>query len=147
MEMRRAERALAARGIAPGLYLRRHFPLAHDHQGPQSRYRLVRDARLGLAGAQSGVRSVARAGQFRCTRPAEALAFCVECRVRPMKDLRQARPDEAEKIAAFQRAAYQRNLAILGVEPMPLKADYAKILRDYEAWLYESEGKIAGVLI
>jgi ribosomal protein S18 acetylase RimI-like enzyme len=64
-----------------------------------------------------------------------------------MKDLRQARPDEAEKIAAFQRAAYQRNRAILGVEPMPLKADYAKILRDYEAWLYESEGKIAGVLI
>jgi N-acetylglutamate synthase-like GNAT family acetyltransferase len=64
-----------------------------------------------------------------------------------MKDLRRARPEEADEIAAFQRAAYQRNRTILGVEPMPLKADYAKILQDYEVWLYESQGKIAGVLI
>jgi GNAT superfamily N-acetyltransferase len=64
-----------------------------------------------------------------------------------MKDLRWARPDETEKIAAFQRAAYDRNRAILGVEPIPLKADYAKILGDYEVWLYEDEAKLAGVLI
>jgi ribosomal protein S18 acetylase RimI-like enzyme len=64
-----------------------------------------------------------------------------------MKDLRWARPDETEKIAAFQRAAYDRNRAILGVEPIPLKADYAKILGDYEVWLYEDEDKLAGVLI
>jgi GNAT superfamily N-acetyltransferase len=64
-----------------------------------------------------------------------------------MKDLRWARPDEMEKIAAFQRAAYDRNRAILGVEPIPLKADYAKILGDYEVWMYEDAAKLAGVLI
>jgi ribosomal protein S18 acetylase RimI-like enzyme len=64
-----------------------------------------------------------------------------------MKRLRRAQPGEAGKIAAFQRAAYERNRAILGVEPIPLKADYTKILRDYEVWLYESEDKLAGVLI
>jgi ribosomal protein S18 acetylase RimI-like enzyme len=64
-----------------------------------------------------------------------------------MKDLRRARPDETEKIAAFQRAAYQRNRAIMGVEPIPLQADYAKILREYEVWLHDNDDKLAGVLI
>ena len=64
-----------------------------------------------------------------------------------MKDLRRARPDEAEKIAAFQRAAYERNRAIMGVEPIPLQADYATILRDYEVWLHEDGDRLGGVLI
>jgi ribosomal protein S18 acetylase RimI-like enzyme len=64
-----------------------------------------------------------------------------------MKGLRRARPDEAEKIAAFQRAAYERNRTIMGVEPIPLQADYAKILSEYEVWLHEEAGKLAGVLI
>ena len=54
-----------------------------------------------------------------------------------MKGLRRARPDEAEKIAAFQRAAYERNRAILGRRADPLKADYAKIVSEYEVWLHE----------
>jgi ribosomal protein S18 acetylase RimI-like enzyme len=64
-----------------------------------------------------------------------------------MHELRRARPHEAATIAAFQRGAYERNRAILGVEPIPVQADYADILRDYEVWLYESESKLAGVLI
>ncbi len=64
-----------------------------------------------------------------------------------MKDLRRARPDEAEKIAAFQRAAYARNRAILGVEPIPLQADYAETLRRYEVWLRGEEETTAGILI
>jgi GNAT superfamily N-acetyltransferase len=64
-----------------------------------------------------------------------------------MKDLRRARPDEAEKIAAFQRAAYERNRAILGVEPIPVKAVYAKILDEYEVWLHEDGDNVSGVLI
>ena len=64
-----------------------------------------------------------------------------------MKDLRRARPDEAEKIAAFQRAAYARNRAILGVEPIPLQADYAEILRRYEVWLRGEEETTTGILI
>src|SRR5947209_15449842 len=54
---------------------------------------------------------------------------------------------ETEKIAALQRAAYERNRTIIGVEPIPLQADYAKILSEYEVWLHEEAGKLAGVLI
>jgi ribosomal protein S18 acetylase RimI-like enzyme len=64
-----------------------------------------------------------------------------------MKGLRRAQPSETEKIAAFQRAAYARNRTIMGVEPMPLQADYAKILSEYEVWLDEEADKLAGVLI
>jgi ribosomal protein S18 acetylase RimI-like enzyme len=64
-----------------------------------------------------------------------------------MKGLRAAQPNETEKIAAFQRAAYARNRTMMGVEPIPLQADYAKILSGYEVWLHEEAGKLAGVLI
>jgi GNAT superfamily N-acetyltransferase len=64
-----------------------------------------------------------------------------------MKGLRRAQPSETEKIAAFQRAAYARNRTIIGVEPIPLQADYAKILTEYEVWLHESGDRLAGVLI
>jgi GNAT superfamily N-acetyltransferase len=46
----------------------------------------------------------------------------------------------------LQRAAYARNRVLLGVEPLPLLADYVQIFRDYEVWLAEQDG-LAGVLI
>jgi ribosomal protein S18 acetylase RimI-like enzyme len=64
-----------------------------------------------------------------------------------MRGLRRAHADEAGKIATFQRAAYQRNRVILGVEPIPLKADYAEILTEYEVWLHENGDAVTGVLI
>jgi ribosomal protein S18 acetylase RimI-like enzyme len=64
-----------------------------------------------------------------------------------MKGLRRAQPSETQKIAAFQRAAYARNRTIMGVEPIPLQADYAKILSEYEVWLHEAGQGLAGVLI
>jgi GNAT superfamily N-acetyltransferase len=64
-----------------------------------------------------------------------------------VRGLRRAHADEAGKIAAFQRAAYERNRAILGVEPIPLNADYAKILDQYEVWLNEDDDRLAGVLV
>jgi GNAT superfamily N-acetyltransferase len=64
-----------------------------------------------------------------------------------MNGFRRARPDEAEGVAAFQRAAYERNRTILGITPIPLQADYAKILGEYEVWLRERDQELAGVLI
>jgi GNAT superfamily N-acetyltransferase len=64
-----------------------------------------------------------------------------------MKGLRRAEPSETEKITALQRAAYERNRTIMGVEPIPLQADYAKILSEYEVWLHESGDRLTGVLI
>ena len=60
--------------------------------------------------------------------------------------LRRATRDDFDAVVAVQRAAYARNRALLGVEPLPLIADYEEILRDYEVWV-TGEGAIASVLI
>jgi ribosomal protein S18 acetylase RimI-like enzyme len=50
-------------------------------------------------------------------------------------------------VEALQNAAYDRNRALLGVEPLPLQADYAEIFRTKEVWLAEERGRLRGVLI
>ena len=65
MEVQRPQRAVASRCGAVRLHVRGDFPPAHDRQGPQSRHRLVCDARQRMASAQGGVRALARARQFR----------------------------------------------------------------------------------
>lgn len=60
--------------------------------------------------------------------------------------LRRATRADLDAIVALQRAAYARNRELLGVEPLPLLADYTEILRDYEVWV-PAAGAIAGVLI
>jgi ribosomal protein S18 acetylase RimI-like enzyme len=64
-----------------------------------------------------------------------------------LADLRRASSADVEDVSALQHAAYARNRAILGVEPLPLLADYAAILADYEVWLAERGGILEGVLI
>jgi len=61
--------------------------------------------------------------------------------------LRRANAGDVDKVVALQRAAYAKNRPLLGVEPLPLRADYRKILADYETWLYESADGLDGVLI
>ena len=61
--------------------------------------------------------------------------------------LRRANLGDIDAVVAFQRAAYAKNRPLLGVEPLPLLADYRKILADYETWLYESGDGLEGVLI
>ena len=60
---------------------------------------------------------------------------------------REFKRGDVDAVVAFQRAAYANNRALLGVEPLPLRADYNKILVDYEIWLYESANGLDGVLI
>lgn len=60
--------------------------------------------------------------------------------------LRRAAGADLEAVIAVQRAAYARNRALLGVEPLPLQADYSAIFRDYEVWVTGND-VIAGVLI
>ena len=64
-----------------------------------------------------------------------------------MTPLRRATRDDLSAVTALQRAAYARNRAILGVEPLPLMADYEKVFSDYEVYLAEREGALVGVLI
>lgn len=60
--------------------------------------------------------------------------------------LRRATRGDLVAVVAVQRAAYARNRELLGVEPMPLMADYEAIFRDHEIWV-TADGSIAGVLI
>jgi RimJ/RimL family protein N-acetyltransferase len=61
--------------------------------------------------------------------------------------LRRANAGDIDRVVAFQRAAYAKNRPLLGVEPLPLIADYGKIVTEYETWLYESADGLDGVLI
>ena len=61
--------------------------------------------------------------------------------------LRRATHDDLPAIVALQRAAYAKNRTILGVEPLPLKADYDQVFADHEVYLAERDGVLDGVLI
>mgnify|MGYP001825445418 FL=1 len=47
----------------------------------------------------------------------------------------RASEDQLAAVERLQQAAYARNRALLGLEPLPLQADYAAILRDNEVWV------------
>ena len=64
-----------------------------------------------------------------------------------MTVLRRATRDDLSAVTALQQAAYARNRAILGVEPLPLMADYGQVFSDYEVYLAEREDALDGVLI
>jgi ribosomal protein S18 acetylase RimI-like enzyme len=62
--------------------------------------------------------------------------------------LRRARADDLDALMALQRTAYARNRMLLGVEPLPLLADYVAILRDKEVWVGDSgDGRFTAALI
>jgi ribosomal protein S18 acetylase RimI-like enzyme len=62
--------------------------------------------------------------------------------------LRRAGPSDLDALIALQQAAYARNRQMLGVEPLPLLADYAAILRETEVWVAQGTGrKLVGALI
>ena len=60
---------------------------------------------------------------------------------------RRATAADLDAITALQRAAYAKNRSLLGVEPLPLLADYADILARYEVWLLDGAAGLDGVLI
>ncbi len=61
--------------------------------------------------------------------------------------LRRAGAADVAAVTALQQAAYAKNRGILGIEPLPLLADYAEVLADYEVWLLDGENGLDGVLI
>jgi ribosomal protein S18 acetylase RimI-like enzyme len=67
--------------------------------------------------------------------------------VNRLGSLRRAVASDLNTVVALQRAAYAPNREILGVEPIPLIADYLSVFRNYEIWLADNGDKLAGVLI
>ena len=61
--------------------------------------------------------------------------------------LRRAASADLPAVIALQQAAYAKNRAILGVEPLPLLANYAQVFSEYEVYLAERDGALDGVLI
>jgi ribosomal protein S18 acetylase RimI-like enzyme len=51
--------------------------------------------------------------------------------------LRRATAADAEKLTALARAAYARHLPVIGREPMPMTADWARLLSEQEIWILE----------
>ena len=61
--------------------------------------------------------------------------------------LRRASDQDADILLAFQREAYAHNRELLGVEPLPLRADYHEIIATKECWLSETGTRVDGALI
>lgn len=61
--------------------------------------------------------------------------------------LERASAADLPALIALQQAAYARNRDLLGVEPLPLLADYREIMADYEVWLAKDGGALAGAII
>ncbi len=61
--------------------------------------------------------------------------------------LRHATAADLDAVTALQRAAYAKNRPLLGVEPLPLLADYGQILSRYEVWLLDGSRGLDAVLI
>lgn len=62
--------------------------------------------------------------------------------------LHPVRPDEIERLTRLQRGAYAPWLPILGLEPLPYRADYRQLLEDHEAWFARTtDGTEVGALI
>jgi GNAT superfamily N-acetyltransferase len=61
--------------------------------------------------------------------------------------LRRAETADLAPLLELQRTAYAKNRPLLGVEPLPLLADYTAIMRDMEVWALERDGRLVGALI
>lgn len=63
-------------------------------------------------------------------------------------DMERATIADREGVEALQREAYARNRTLLGVEPIPLLADYDVIFQTMEVWVTRSGGHVIdGALI
>ena len=54
-----------------------------------------------------------------------------------MSELRRATAEDADKLTALARAAYARHVPVIGREPMPMTADWAKLLSEQEIWILD----------
>ncbi|HVZ09599.1 GNAT family N-acetyltransferase [Rhodopila sp.] len=61
--------------------------------------------------------------------------------------IRQAVPAEAAAVHALVRAAYQRYVPVIGVEPAPMTDDYAARIAAQQVWVLVEDAALAGVLV
>ncbi|MEZ5842647.1 MAG: GNAT family N-acetyltransferase [Hyphomicrobiaceae bacterium] len=62
--------------------------------------------------------------------------------------LRRGVAGDHDRLVALKRAAYAVNRVMLGLEPIPLMADYRAVLAEREVWLGEDgEGRLIAALV
>ena len=61
-------------------------------------------------------------------------------------ELRPAEPHEAAALAAVVRAAYAKWIPVIGREPLPMQADYARALRQNQIDVLAEDGRIVGLV-
>ena len=62
--------------------------------------------------------------------------------------LRAVGPDAIDRLTRLQRGAYAPWLPLLGLEPLPYRADYRQVLEDHDAWFAcATDGTEVGALI
>ncbi len=61
--------------------------------------------------------------------------------------LERADRGDIEAVMALQAAAYAHNRQLLGLEPLPLLADYAEIFGTHEVWIHRIDHRLVAALI
>ncbi|HEY8566015.1 MAG TPA: GNAT family protein [Beijerinckiaceae bacterium] len=61
--------------------------------------------------------------------------------------LRRGDLTDVEALLALQRVAYAENAPLLGVEPLPLRADYRALMAELEVWLAADVSGLTGALL
>jgi ribosomal protein S18 acetylase RimI-like enzyme len=59
---------------------------------------------------------------------------------------RAAVPDDAPAIRELVRAAYAKWVPLLGREPMPMRADYERAIREHRIDILEADGRMVGLI-
>jgi GNAT superfamily N-acetyltransferase len=62
-------------------------------------------------------------------------------------NVRLAKPDEAQAVAAVVDAAYSKWIPLIGRKPVPMLADYAKLIGDGVVYVIAPDDAIIGVLV
>jgi GNAT superfamily N-acetyltransferase len=61
-------------------------------------------------------------------------------------ELRPANPQDAGAVRDLVRAAYAKWIAVLGREPLPMKADYERAVREHQIDVLSIDGKMVGLI-
>ena len=64
----------------------------------------------------------------------------------PQLRIRRAGPPDAAAVRSLTREAYAQWIPVIGREPLPMKADYEKAVREHEIDLLYSDGQLVALI-
>lgn len=64
----------------------------------------------------------------------------------PQLDIRRAGPADVAAVRSLTRDAYAKWIAVIGREPLPMKADYEKAVREHDIDLLYADGDLVALI-